>query len=92
MSNQVQFTRDVTVDGTAYKAGDVVELDAIPTGYRDSCLRLGTCVSYVAPKPAEKAPDEPSLEEQVAEEPKVEKPADEPKAEESKADKPAKKK
>jgi hypothetical protein len=39
-----QFVRAVTVDGVPYEADSVVTAAEIPTGYFESCLRVGHLV------------------------------------------------
>jgi hypothetical protein len=55
----VQFARDVTVEGRAHKAGDVVADAEIPAGSLASCLRLGHVVECEAPQQSE--PSEPKI-------------------------------
>lgn len=40
----LEFVRAVVVDGTAFKAGDIVEVGAQSPDYFASCLRMGHAV------------------------------------------------
>ena len=45
-----EFTKDVTVEGTEYKAGHQVDASQIPAGSVQSLLYVGHCVEVVEPK------------------------------------------
>lgn len=56
-----EIKKTITIDRRKYSAGEIVDVDVIPGGTLESCLRRGWVVKHEPPKkPKEPKPEQPA--------------------------------